>query len=78
MTADETELTGVVEMRVVNAGSHAEHRAPVLVTAEAAHRLHLPGENAFEEPTLAALQGRRVTVVGTWRAGVLRVREVRP
>jgi hypothetical protein len=75
--ADEVELTGVVEMRTVNAGSHDERRAPVLVTDDAAHRLHLVGENAFEQPTLAALEGRRVTVAGTWRAGVLRVREVR-
>jgi hypothetical protein len=77
MTADEIELTGVVELRTVHSGSHDERRAPVLVVDDAAHRLHLVGENAFEEPTLSALAGRRVTVTGAWRAGVLRVREVR-
>jgi len=34
-------------------------------------RLHVEGDNPFENSTLRALQGRRVRVSGTWRNGVV-------
>jgi hypothetical protein len=69
------DLDGVVELRVVAAGSRAERAAPFLVTGEGrAFALFLVGDNAMEQPTLAALAGRRVRITGgVWRNGVVRV-----
>ena len=72
--AGDVTLTGVLQRRQILSGSHSERPAIVLVGDDgSAHRLHLLDENPLEQPTLASLEGRRVTVAGTLRNGVLRV-----
>ncbi len=67
-------LRGRIACREVLEGSRSQHEAPVLEDEEGnLHRLHLIGDNPFEQPGLRRLEGRRVRVSGVWRNGVLRV-----
>ena len=63
---------GTVTSTTAAEGSKSERPAPLLVTESATHRLHVIGENPFEQPTLAALIGKRVRVTGELRDGVVR------
>jgi hypothetical protein len=73
-TGSTATLSGVVRREVLLPGSRSEHLGPVLVGDDGRRRrLLLVGENALEQPTLSSLDGRRVTVSGVWRNGVLRV-----
>ncbi len=68
------QLEGAVTSALAMAGSHSEHRVPVLIdTHGRRYRLFLLGDNAMEQPTLRALEGRHITVNGTWRNGVVRI-----
>jgi hypothetical protein len=67
-------VTGTLTLRPLAPGSHSERVGPVLVDDDGAeYPLHLVGESPFEEPTLSALEGRRLTVTGSWRNGVVRI-----
>ena len=71
---EEVTLHGVITRMRIHDLSRSAHDAPLLVDADSHyHRLHLIGDNPFEQPTLAALEGKRVTVTGHLRNGVLRV-----
>lgn len=68
------QATGRVAFHPVAEGSRSERQAPVLLGEDGrTYLLHLIGENPFEQPTLRRLAGRRVSVSGNFRAGVVRV-----
>ncbi len=73
-SGDPVELEGTVALAPVLAGSRSEREAVVLRADDGrVHRLHLEGDQPFEQPGLRALLGRRVRVRGRWRNRVLRV-----
>ena len=74
VTGTTIDLTGRIGRRTVLEGSRSEHPAPVLEDdGGRIYRLHLVGDNPFEQPGLSRLDGRRVSVHGVWRNGVVRV-----
>ena len=55
-----TELRGEVVKKVVAARSKSEHAAVVLVTSDGELLLRRAGGNAFRDPELDALVGKRI------------------
>lgn len=67
-------LEGTVARYLLLEGTRSEHEAPVVVLDDGtAVRVHVVGDNPMEQGTLVNLLGKRVSVSGTWRNGVLRV-----
>jgi hypothetical protein len=61
-------VRGKVIRRRVGRGSKSEHEAVVLVTdAGVSYHLHQPGGNAFEDPELEQLVGKRIEGNGAKR-----------
>lgn len=74
VTGEAEEVTGVVGRLVVAEGSKSERAALGLSEAEGGFVVvHVVGDNPFEEGRLASRLGERLTLVGRWRNGVLRV-----
>jgi hypothetical protein len=69
---ESAELIGIIKMTRLSVGSKQEHDTLVLLNEEdKIYRLHLEGENPFEESWLRTLEGRRVSLKGTWLRGVV-------
>jgi len=67
-------LSGTVGRATAMLGSHSQHEVPILVDASGRrYRLLLIGENPMEQPTLRGLEGRAISLAGTWRNGVVRI-----
>lgn len=67
-------LEGVIFFGTVAVGSHQAHAGPHLRLSDGAFaRVYVVGDNPFENATLRPLEGRRVSLSGAWRNGVLRV-----
>ncbi len=64
---------GVLRFTRVAEGSHSEHEGPALETLAGRVRLYVEGDNPFENASLRAHAGARLSAEGTWRNGVLRV-----
>ncbi len=65
-------LQGRVVRKRVSIGSKSEHEAMVLVTPEGAeYRLRRQEGNAFRDPELDALEGRRIECEGIVRDGLV-------
>ena len=57
-------LEGVVIRRLVHRGSKSEHRAVILQCEDADVVLRRRGGNAFSDPVLEALVGKRIRATG--------------
>jgi hypothetical protein len=67
-------VEGVVFLHLVDAGSKSEHERPMVIDdVGAPHRVHVIGDNPFEEGSLRGLVGQRVRAEGTMRGETLRV-----
>lgn len=66
-------LEGTIGRVQVDVGSKSERSALGMATERGFALLHVVGDLPFAEPTLVALEGKRVRVEGIWRSGTLRV-----
>ncbi|TVV76959.1 hypothetical protein [Sphingomonas solaris] len=65
------ELTGLVTSGLLAPGSKSERRGIYLDTAAGRFVLRRPGANAFSDPVLEKLVGRRITAFGEMRDYIL-------
>jgi len=67
-------LEGLVERRIASAGTASEHQGSYLVTSDHAYLLQRIGANAYQDPVLDALEGKRIRCTGyPLPSGILRV-----
>ena len=73
-TGEPIALTGTIMKGVVLTGSKSEHVGPILRADDGIeYRLFLVGDNPFQNASMNAVMGQRVTLSGVWRNGVVRV-----
>jgi hypothetical protein len=73
-SGDSSKIIGTLAAEMVGEESKSAHSAPVLTDDEGCkYKIFVVGDNQFENETLQEYIGTRISVLGIWRNGTLRV-----
>jgi hypothetical protein len=73
-SGDSSKIIGTLAVEMVGEESKSAHSAPVLTDDEGCkYKIFVVGDNQFENETLQEYIGTRISVLGIWRNGTLRV-----